>query len=107
RVGARSLHQRAPGAPVANGGDRNRLIARPGAVRVLPEPAEPCLALLLDPRLPHRAHELFERIHATGDDLVDLVEEEHAGDRRRGPTAGSRYTVPAVWGSSPPLPILH
>src|SRR4029453_7396504 len=60
------------------------------AVGVIPEPAEPSLAAFLDPRTPHRAHQLLEGIHLAGDDLVDLMKEDHARDDRTRRTSGSR-----------------
>src|SRR5213593_3996550 len=53
----------APGRPVADGGERHGLVARSRAVRELPEPKEPGLALLLDERPPDRAHRVAELLH--------------------------------------------
>ena len=75
----RARDEVAPGRPVADGGERHGLVARPRAVRELPEPQEPGLPMLLDERPPDRAHRLAELLHLPPGHLVHLVDEDHAG----------------------------
>src|SRR5207248_4107092 len=82
-----------PRRPVADGGDRYGLVARPGAVRQLPEPEEPRPVPVLDQRPPLAAYRLAELLHLAAQDLVHLVDVDHGARHSEMPSPRARHAA--------------